>query len=188
MKRRSCKHVMCRTCMQKCSHMPTSSVSAMPASWEIMCCWAHHPFLSTTSVSQTPTLGSDASPPPTLLTQLSYPWILHACRANDNYFLYIYFYFLLHWFGIVLNCIIQNNSYCLHRQYFSINYLRQMHQIIHLSPVGCFTPARCKTVQKNREVSGVMLCKLQHTRKSRTLIRLCETSCQHPIPNQYISL
>ena len=27
-----------------------------------------------------------------------------------------------------------------------------MHQIIHLSPVGCFTPARGKTVQNNREV------------------------------------
>ena len=30
-----------------------------------------------------------------------------------------------------------------------------MHQIIHLSPVGCFTPARGKTVQKNREVGWV---------------------------------
>ena len=38
---------------------------------------------------------------------------------------------------------------------FLYNYLRQMHQIIHLSPVGCFTPARGKSVQKNREVSGV---------------------------------
>ena len=38
---------------------------------------------------------------------------------------------------------------------FLHNYLREMHQIIHLSLVGCFTPARGKTVQKNREVSGV---------------------------------
>ena len=30
-----------------------------------------------------------------------------------------------------------------------------MHQIIHLSPVGCFTPARGKIVQKKCEVSGV---------------------------------
>ena len=37
---------------------------------------------------------------------------------------------------------------------FLYNYLRQMHQISHLSPVGWFTPARGKTVQKNREVSG----------------------------------
>ena len=38
---------------------------------------------------------------------------------------------------------------------FLYNYLRQMHQILHLSPVGCFTPARSKIVQINREVSGV---------------------------------
>ena len=106
-------------------------------------------------VSQTPSLGSDASPPPALLTQLS---MKTACmRANNNYFLFILFYFLLYVFGIVLNCIIQNNSYCLHHNIFLYNYLRQMHQIIHLSPLGCFTPARGKTVQKNREVSGVKL-------------------------------
>ena len=38
---------------------------------------------------------------------------------------------------------------------FLYNYQRQMHQIIRLSPVGCFTPARGKSVQKNREVSWV---------------------------------
>ena len=105
--------------------------------------------------SQIPSLGSDASPPPALLMQLSYPWKLHACQANNNYFQYIYIYFLLYVFGIVLNCIIQNNSYCLHWQYFLYNYLWQMHQIIHLSPAGCFTPARGETVQKKREVSGI---------------------------------
>ena len=40
---------------------------------------------------------------------------------------------------------------------FLYNYLWQMHQIIHLSPVGCFTQAQGKTVQKNREVSRVKL-------------------------------
>ena len=35
-----------------------------------------------------------------------------------------------------------------------------MHQIIHLSPVRCFTPARVKTEQKNREVSRVNAQKL----------------------------
>ena len=76
------------------------------------------------------------------------PGKLHACRANNNYFLYFVFYFLLYLFGIVFNCIIQNNI-------FLYTYLLQMHQIIHLSPVGCFTTARGKTVQKNREVSWV---------------------------------
>ena len=40
---------------------------------------------------------------------------------------------------------------------FLYNYLWQMNQIIHLSPVGCFTPVRDKTLQKNREVSGVKI-------------------------------
>ena len=44
--------------------------------------------------------------------QLSYQRKLHSCRANNNYFLYIFFNFLLSVFGIVFNCIIQNNSYC----------------------------------------------------------------------------
>ena len=30
---------------------------------------------------------------------------------------------------------------------FLYNYQWQMHQIIHLSPVGCFTPARGKAAQ-----------------------------------------
>ena len=38
---------------------------------------------------------------------------------------------------------------------FLYNYRRQLHQIIHHSLVGCFTPAWGKRVQKNREVSGV---------------------------------
>ena len=33
---------------------------------------------------------------------------------------------------------------------FIYNYLQQMYQIIHLSPVGCFTQARSKSMQKNR--------------------------------------
>ena len=44
------------------------------------------------------------------MRQLSYQWKLHACRANNNYCLY----FLLYVFDTVFNCIIQNNSYCLH--------------------------------------------------------------------------
>ena len=40
-----------------------------------------------------------------------------------------------------------------------------MHQIIHLSPVGCFTPARGKSMQKNREVSRVK--KYQEIKKSQ---------------------
>ena len=38
---------------------------------------------------------------------------------------------------------------------FLYNYLWQMHQIIHLSPVGYFIPARGKTVQNNSEAIRV---------------------------------
>ena len=87
--------------------------------------------------------------------QLLYRWKLHAGRANTTKFIYIYIYiFFLYVFGILFNCIIQNISYCLHWQYFSI-YQQQMHQIIHLSLVGCFTPAWGKSMQKNRNLSGV---------------------------------
>ena len=40
---------------------------------------------------------------------------------------------------------------------FLYNYIRQMQQIMNLSPVGCFTPARGKCMLKHREVSGVKL-------------------------------
>ena len=53
-----------------------------------------------------------------LETQLSYPWKLHVCRANNTYFIFI-FLFLLSVFVIVFNCIKQNRSYCLHWLYFS---------------------------------------------------------------------
>ena len=92
-----------------------------------------------------------------LETQLSYPWKLHACKANNNYFLSICFYFLLSVF-IVFNSIIQNKSYCstVYTDYIYLyNYLWQMHQIIiHLSPVGCFLPqSKVKRAKKSR--SGV---------------------------------
>ena len=107
-------------------------------------------------VSQTPSLCSDASPPPALLTQLSYLWKLHACRANNNYFLYIFIYFLLYVFGSVLNLLYRTIVTVYTDNIFLYNYQRQMRQIINLSPAGCFTPARGKTVQKNCEVSGVL--------------------------------
>ena len=77
-------------------------------------------------------------------TQLSYPWKLHKCRANNNYFLYISFYFLIYVFGIVLNCIFRTIVTLYTDNIFLYNYLQQMHYIIHLSPVGSFTPARGK--------------------------------------------
>ena len=148
MKRRYCKHVMCWTCMQHrlmigsvCHASPVRGCVPLSTSSILI---YHFWFLKHHHSAATPHHHRR------LEMQVSYPWKLNACRANNNYFLSIYFYFLLSVFVIVFNCIIQNRSYCL----YIITYDNAMHRIMHLSPVGCFTPARGKTVQKNREVSG----------------------------------
>ena len=91
------------------------------------------------------------------MTQLLYPWKLHACRANNNYFLYIFFCIFCSMYLVLFSIVLYRTIVAVYTDnIFLYNYLQQMHQtIIHLSPLGCFTPARGKSVQKNREVSGV---------------------------------
>ena len=109
-------------------------------------------------ISQTPSFCSDASPPLAWLTQLSYPWKLQACRANSNYFLCILFFIFCSMYLVLFSIVLYRTIVTVYTyNIFLYNYQRQMHQIILLSPVGCFTPARGKTVQKNREVSRVKL-------------------------------
>ena len=99
-------------------------------------------------VSQTPSLGSDASAPPAC-------WC--SCRTHENcmhakqiIIIFYIFYFIfcsrcLALFSIVLYRTIVT---VYTDNIFLYNYLRQMLQIIHLSPLGCFTPDQGKTVQK----------------------------------------
>ena len=91
----------------------SASVSIMPASWEVACRWAAH-------VAHLPLLVLHESPPLPLLDAVGNQWKLHACKANNLLFSIIFFYYLLYVFGIVLNCFMRNNSYCLPRQYFFI--------------------------------------------------------------------
>ena len=134
--------------------MQQSAVTVMPASWEIVCRWAPYPVLSIISgLSNTTTLQRGITT--TAVGRRS-------CRTHENcmhaeqiiIILYIIF-FILVLFSIVLYrtivTVYTNNI-------FLYNYLRQMHQINNLSPVGCFIPARGTTMQKNREVSGVKNC------------------------------
>ena len=44
---------------------------------------------------------------------------MHAKQINVIFYIF-FFNYLLYVLGIVLNCILQNNSYCLHQQYFFI--------------------------------------------------------------------
>ena len=81
-------------------------------------------------------------------TLLLYPCKLHACRANNNYFLYIFFIFCSLYLLLFLIILYRTIVTVYTDKIFLYNYLWQMHQIIHLSLVGCFAPARGKTVQK----------------------------------------
>ena len=99
-------------------------------------------------VSQTPSLGSDASPPPALLKQLSYN--KNCMRAEQIIIIFSIFIFIFCSLYLVLfsNILCRTIVTVYTDNIFLYNYLRQMHQIIHLSPVWCFTPARGTTVQK----------------------------------------
>ena len=152
MKRRYCKHVMCRTLGRACN---IGSVS-MPASWEVMCRWAPHPVLPITSgFSKTTTLQRRLTT--TTVGRRS-------CHTHENcmyaeqiiiisyiYFLIFCSLYLLLFLIVLYRTIVKVYT----DNIFQYNYLWQMRQIIHLSPLWCFTPARGKTVQKNREVSVV---------------------------------
>ena len=118
MKRRYSNHVICQTCMQQCSNIGSvchasvvrgcvplsASSSLMYHFWFLK----HHHSAATHD---------------------HHRCCWRSCRTDENCthadqiisIFYIYFfYFWLYVFDIVLNCIIQNNSYCLHQQYFSI--------------------------------------------------------------------
>ena len=152
MKRRYCKHVICQTCMQQCSNI--GSV-----------CHA--------------SVGRGCVPLSASSSLINHFWFLkhhhsaathhhhrrcwHSCRTHENcmqavqiiIIFYIYFFFCPMYL-VLFSIVLYRTIVTVHKDnIFLYNYLRQMHQIIHLSPVGCFTPARGKTVQKNREVTWV---------------------------------
>ena len=127
----------------------TSAMSTMPASWEVVCRWAPYPVLSITSgFSNTTTLQR-------CITTTAV-WS-RSCRTHEScmnaeqiiIIWYIYIYILLYVFGIFSILLYRTIVTVYTDNIFLYNYLWQIHQIIHLSPVGYLTPARGKTVQKN---------------------------------------
>ena len=110
------------------------------------------------------------------MRQLSYPWKLHACKANNHYFLNIFIFCSMY---LVLFLIV------LYRQIITVyndnifiyNYLLQIPQVIHLSPVRCFTPARGKSMQKNREVSGVKSPKISRRLCFKSPVKINKFTC-----------
>ena len=80
-----------------------------------------------------------------------------SCRTNENCihaeYIYIFFYSM---YLVLFSIVLYRTIVTVYTDnIFLYNYLRQMHQIIHPSPVGYFTPAQGKTEQKNRWVNGV---------------------------------
>ena len=144
------KNVICQTCMQ---YWP---VRFKPASWEVVCQWAPHPVLSITSGF------SNIKIRQWRITTTTVAW--GSCRTHENcvhaeqiiIVFYIYFFISCSIYLVLFSIVLYRTIVTVYTDnIFIYNYLQQMHQIIHLSPVGCFTPARGKSIQKNREVSGV---------------------------------
>ena len=113
-------------------------------SWEVMCRWAPHPVLSITSgFSKTTTAVGR-----------------HSCHTHENcmhaeqiIIFYICFFFFFALYFVLFSIALYRTIVTVYtNNIFLYNYLWEMHQIIiHLSPVGCFTPAgvnRCEKIAR----------------------------------------
>ena len=129
----------------------TLAVSIMPTAWEVVCRWAPQPVLSVTSgLSNTITLQR-------CITTTAVAW--RSCRTHENcmhveqiiIIFYIFIFYFWSMYLVLFSIVLCRTIVTVYTDnIFLNNYLPQMHQIIiHLSPVGCFTPAWGKTVQKN---------------------------------------
>ena len=139
---------MCRTCMKNRQCLPCQRRERLCAAERLI-----QSYLSLL-VFQTPPLCSAASPPPPLGDAVVVP-MKPACMQSKIIF-YIYFFIFYCMYLVLFSIVLYRTIVTVYTDnIFLYNYLWQMNQIIHLSPVGCFAPARGKTVQKNCKVSGV---------------------------------
>ena len=108
---------------------------------------APHPVLSITSgFSNTTTLQRRITT--TAVGRRSCPTHENCIDAEQIIIIfYIFFYIFYSMYLVLLSIVLYRTIYT--NNIFLYNYLWQIHQIIHFSLVGCFTPARGKTVQKN---------------------------------------
>ena len=131
----------------------------MPASWQVVRRWAPHPVLSitkTSGFSNTITLQRRIAT--TDVTR-------HSCHTNENgmhaeqiiIIFYIFFVIFCSMYLILFSIVLYRTIVTVYTDnIFLYNYLLQMNQIIHLSLVGCFAPARGKSMQKYPEISWVI--------------------------------
>ena len=122
----------------------TSEMYAMTASWEVVYRWAPHPVLSITSgFSNTTTLQRRLTT--TTVWRCSCHTLENCMHAEQIIIFYIFFFIFCPEYLLLFLIILYRTIVTVYTDnIFIYNYLWQMHQIIHLSPVGCFTPARGK--------------------------------------------
>ena len=87
-----------------------------------------------------------------------------SCRNHENsmhaeqIIIILYIYIVCSMYLVLFSLVLYRTIVTVYTDNIVLyNYLWQINQIIHLLPVGCVTSARGKSVQKNREVSGVKL-------------------------------
>ena len=125
------------------------AVCIMPASWEVVCPWAPHPVLSIASGFLN-TITWQRRVTTTTVARKSCCTNENCMHAEEIIIIFYIFYFIFCSMYLVLFSIV------LYRTIVTVyignlliyNYRRQIHQLIQLSPVGCFTPARGKNKQK----------------------------------------
>ena len=133
----------------------TLAVSIMSASWEVVCSWAPHPVLSITSGFSNNITMQRRIPTTTVAIRscLTHENCMH---AEQIIIFYIYFYIFFSMYLVLFSIVLYRTIVIVYTDnIFLYNYLQQMHQIIYLSPVGCFTPARGKTAKKIAGQAGL---------------------------------
>ena len=131
----------------------TLAVSIMPASWEVACRWAAHPVSCTTSGFSHHHSAATHHHLRHCETLLAYPWKLHACKANNYYFLYLLFKIICCMYFVLFSIVLYRTIVTVYTDnIFLHNYLWQMYQIIQLSLEGRLSSARGKSVQKYSKV------------------------------------
>ena len=151
MNRRQCKHVICQPCLQHRQCLSCQSRERFCTAERII--QSYRPLL----VSQTHHSAA---------THHHHRRCCRSCRTPEKcmhveqiiIIFYICFFICCSMYLVMFSIVLYRTIVTVYtNNIFLYNYLHQMHQIIHLSLVGCFTPARGKTVQKNREVRGVSI-------------------------------
>ena len=118
-----------------------SAVSIMPASWEVVSQWAPQPVLSITSGFSN-TITRQRCITTTTVARSSWPTHENCMHTEQIIIIFYLFIFIFCSMYLVLfsNVLYRTIVTVYTDNIFLYNYLRQMHQIIHLSPGGGVSP------------------------------------------------